>query len=151
MSLHVWYVKSNGTNGSLEEAVSEIETAIKLYKLRSNEADLIGTCYNSLAYYLSRFPDDACFSLARAREALQQLKLFIPPETWSPMHPEYYHTEANLVFQSVLSAREITAVAADKLRYALASIDCAITLAAREEYFVLKTDIEYQLQLLEGQ
>jgi hypothetical protein len=148
ITAHEWYVKS-GSHALLLKAISEIEVAIKQYQVsRSDDADLIGTCYNNLAYYLSRSPEDQCFNPVRAHDALKQLKIYIPEATWAPMHPEYYHTEANLELQDVQFAQETGEKAIEKLRRAERRIDHAIALVAREDYRVLKTDIETHIALL---
>jgi hypothetical protein len=148
-SIHMLSIESNGAQASLTEAVAEIELAIVHYKMsRSDHADLIGTCYNSLAYYLSRDPDDICFDLSRAHEALKQLKVYIPSNIWWPMHPEYYHTEANLEFQDSFLVEMNKEKRLEKLHHARKAIDHAITLFAQEEYRVLKANIENELMLL---
>ena len=150
-----WHSESDELAGAaraetLSKAVAEMKEAISLYKLRrSNDGDLIGTCYNSLAYFHSRAAVDVCFDLEAAREALAQLKVYVPSNAWAPMHPEYFHTEANLEFQDYLLRREQGAPAAKLLRDAQKLIDRAITLSPREAYRVLKADIENAVLLLE--
>jgi len=150
-----WHSESDELVGaaraeSLSKAVAELKDAIGFYRQgRGNHSDLIGTCYNSLAYFHSRSPADACFDLEAAHDALAQLKVYMPPNAWAPMHPEYFHTEANLEFQDYLLRRDQTAPNAERLRDAQKLIDRAITLSARETFRVLKADIENELLLLE--
>ncbi|HKD09731.1 MAG TPA: hypothetical protein VKB79_27745 [Bryobacteraceae bacterium] len=134
----------------LELSVTEIYTAIDCYaEWQRDVGDLIGTCYNSLAYFLSRSPDDACFNLPSARVALAQLKVYVPSDTWYPMHPEYFHTEANFELQDVLMFGGSRDEDRQKLKRAQDLIDRALKLNGSEPYRVLKKDIEHHFHRLE--
>jgi tetratricopeptide (TPR) repeat protein len=135
----------------LVEAEDDAINAITLYgREREENRELIGANYNNLAYLYTVRAEKASDGeevpghLAKARQALRDLKAYVPEDEWKPTHPNYFHTEAMLdYFES------INGVGEGSLEHAERQIIKALDLVPnRTTYIELHHDIKNALNRL---
>lgn len=105
LNICAWRVNGKDCPFSMSTAIESTLRALALYEQQGDNAR-VGLAHNNLAFYYSCDPDDPSFSLTKAREHLELLMLRIKREQWTPDHPEFFHTEANLLFQEFLRIRQ---------------------------------------------
>lgn len=131
----------------LSTAVADAQRAIDLY-IQTDEqanADLIGACFNNLAFLHAYDPEDSSlFDIVKARFAVDALKKYVPPDEWSQMYPEYFHTEATVELHEARVARDRGEIehARSKLLWASRAIDAALDLYLDDDFKSLKIAIE---------
>jgi hypothetical protein len=138
---------------TLRDAIEDARRALDLYGRDGEESrDLIGACYNNLAYLWAEYAArESCTAAAvtEARRALLGLKEWTEKERWVPNHPEYLHTEAYVEFQEYSLARigrEDEARLRAKLEHARREIDKALALVKEKPlYDKLKREIDKAL------
>lgn len=134
----------------LREAIAAVEEAIRLYgREEGDAAELIGVCYNDLAYLLSYDRMDDSYNVVEARAALDQLKKYVNKDTWDPFYPEYLHTEAQVEYQEFLQGfmtGQSKASLKIKLDYAKRDLEAAIRLCPKAYYLALRDQIDNALQ-----
>jgi hypothetical protein len=105
LNISAWRSKDRNAPYGMIDAIEATLQALALYQQEGNEAR-VGLAHNNLAYYYSCDPEDPSFSLPKAREHLEELQRHVTKEQWTPDHPEFFHTEANLLFQEFLQERQ---------------------------------------------
>ena len=105
LNISAWRSKDKNAPYSMSHAIEATLQALALYQQEGNETR-VGLAHNNLAYYYSCDPEDPSFSLPKAREHLEELQRHVTKEQWTPDHPEFFHSEANLFFQEFLQERQ---------------------------------------------
>lgn len=143
-------------------AIADSERGLQLYKLHEAEnVDLIAACYNNIAYFwalnakLSQnsSKQEQSKMFEKAREYVEQLGTIIKKGEWDPAHPEFFHTEAFLQYESAhhywtgqeRSKREII----EMLKSARKNIKTALDIYDPPRYHDLKNDIDKLLVMVQ--
>jgi len=179
LAIYSWLIKRpEDTVPQLEEAIEATQSAISLYQAQSTNGDnneVIAANYNNLAYFLAwsvelsqvelsqktdallrqRVADQSEQALAKAREALDNLKLLVDKGYWEQTnHPEYFHTEAYLEYWefTLASLEGDFAKARQKLENAERDVAIAIRLIAegptKNNYRELRDRIRNGMKML---
>jgi hypothetical protein len=88
---------------TISDVIKQAREALALYLEDEDEyRQEIGAIYNSLATLWAEYAENVSCdeeAVAEARGALENLKVYVPRTSWSPDHPEYFHTEAYVELQ----------------------------------------------------
>src|SRR5204863_9985911 len=94
----------------LLDAEQDARKSLELYTAKTEEhREFIGVAYNNIAYINTlmhkvvgdRKSSEECLRIAR--EAITKLKEYVPESEWTPLHPNYFHTEALLDYFQAIS------------------------------------------------
>jgi tetratricopeptide (TPR) repeat protein len=163
LNIVAWHMDSKAKPACplrLGAAVEAFEAAAKLYaRERDRPRDLVGICFNDVAYTRILMLEDkvtprgadATTLLKAARRAVEELKRWIVKSTWVPDYPECFHTEALVAYQEYLfgTVQGIPVGTRRKvLEGAQRDIGEAVKIVAKDRYRELKEQIERALASL---
>lgn len=136
----------------LLDAEQDALKSLEHYEAGKDEhREFIGVTYNNIAYIntlMAKVAGDteaAKMRLRIARDAMTNLKQYIPESEWSPVHPNYFHTDALLDYFQSISGVEDKEEGQKLLMHAKEQINHAIACIKKDHYLELSKTIENAL------
>jgi len=138
----------------LVESVKDALKSIELYETkREGNREFIGATYNNIVYIRTLMAQNASDSEAAKEylqigsDALKNLKEYVPESEWYTLHPNYFHTDANLhYFLSISGFAEGDQDPHEMLLHAKRQISRAMTYVKKDIYLTLNDSIDNALR-----
>jgi len=150
LNLFGWTTNKQECPYGLQDVIDSTLEAVALYEQEvPRDEKRLGLAHNNAAYLYSCDASDSCFSLEKARFHLSLLKAHIDRAQWDPGHPEFFHTEANLLYREYVGMKDNDpdpAAMTSVLRAARESISAAIKIVNKPIYGDLLRKIKAEKQ-----
>ncbi len=131
VNYYYWAVVSKANESDLlKKAVSDALVALQYYK---SDFEMMAVCHNNLAYIYS-VDDTKSYNLLEARNHLDSISTYIDKVEWSPLYPEFWDTEANVLLKTAINESGETA---QKIAIeALNSVNQALSIDPQNQHYI---------------